>query len=142
MAYLPQTVHFFYGTIEQNLRMSNPLASITQIIDALEKADVFKDVMALKDRIHTTIRDDYGATFPAGFLQKLSLARVYLNANGLMLLDEPGNYLNNAEDNKFIEAVNSFRGHNTLFIVTHRPSHLKMADKNTAFRSWPVANFR
>lgn len=62
-------------------------------------------------------------------LQRLNLARGYLKRAQIMLFDEPGNGLDFEDDKKFMQTIDEMRGECTIFIVTHRPSHLKLADK-------------
>ena len=47
----------------------------------------------------------------------------------IVLLDEPGNGLDMKGDQALMQAISNMRGETTIFIVTHRPSHLKMADR-------------
>jgi ATP-binding cassette subfamily C protein/ATP-binding cassette subfamily C protein LapB len=64
-----------------------------------------------------------------GLLQRLNLARGYLKRPPIILLDEPGNGLDMKGDQALMQAISNMRGETTIFIVTHRPSHLKMADR-------------
>ena len=36
-------------------------------------------------------------------------------------------------DRTFMQAVETFRGQSTIFMVTHRPSHLRIADRILVF---------
>ncbi len=62
-------------------------------------------------------------------MQRLNLARGYLKRAPIILLDEPGNGLDQKGDQALMQAMSNMRGEKTVFIVTHRPSHLKMADR-------------
>ena len=52
-----------------------------------------------------------------------------------MLFDEPVNGLDFEGDRNFLQAVEYFRGQSTIFMVTHRPSHLKVADRILVFEA-------
>ena len=65
---------------------------------------------------------------PNGFRQKLGLARALLKPAPLVLFDEPGNGLDPEGDRAFVNSMDHLRQHSTVFIVSHRPSHLKLAD--------------
>lgn len=129
IAYLPQINHFFYGTIEQNLRLAKPTATVKDIIAASNKAGIFADIMRLPDKFQTRLRDNNSCHLSPQFLQRLALARTYIKDAGIMLFDEPGNALDYQGDQLFVKAMDGFRGKKTAIIVTHRPSHLKMADR-------------
>jgi ATP-binding cassette subfamily C protein/ATP-binding cassette subfamily C protein LapB len=45
-----------------------------------------------------------------------------------LLLDEPGQMLDERGDAAFLAAIEKFRGSTTIILVSHRPSHLRIAD--------------
>jgi len=135
IAYVPQVCNLFHGTITQNLRLASPTASDADIRWACEQADVWDEIMAQPKGMSTRIEERSSEHLPASFIQKLSLARGYLKRSPLMLFDEPVNGLDFDGDRTFLEAVETFRGQSTIIMVTHRPSHLKIADRILVFDS-------
>ncbi len=137
VAYVPQTVQFFYGTIAQNLRLAHPTATEEDLYEACEKAAVLDEVLALsqgsgkwkRDGFEVRIGDSSSGQMPTSLLQRLNLARGYLKKSPIMLFDEPGNGLDFASDQAFMRNVERMRGSTTILMVTHRPSHLRLADK-------------
>lgn len=137
VAYVPQTVQFFYGTIAQNLRLAYPTATDEDLYRACEMAGVLDDVLTLtqgsgkwkRDGFEVRIGDSSSGQMPTSLLQRLNLARGYLKRSPIMLFDEPGNGLDFASDQAFMKNVESMRGETTILMVTHRPSHLRLADK-------------
>lgn len=137
IAYVPQVFEFFYGTIAQNLRLTNPTASDEELRWAVAEAGCLEDVLALEQGsgkwrrtgFDVRIGDSVAGQIPTSLLQRLNLARGYLRRAPVMLFDEPGNGLDFTGDQAFMRKVDRLRGTTTVFIVTHRPSHLKMADK-------------
>ncbi|MGB0671841.1 MAG: ATP-binding cassette domain-containing protein, partial [Rhodospirillales bacterium] len=137
VAYVPQNAEFFYGTIAQNLRLSQPTATMEELEWACDKAGVLDEVMALQQGSGKWVRrgfdvrvgDSGAGQMPSSFQQKLSLARSYLKRSPIMLFDEPGNGLDFQGDQIFMRAVNELRGDTTMLIVTHRPSHIRICDK-------------
>lgn len=137
VAYVPQTIQFFYGTIAQNLRLANPTATDEDLYRACEKAAVLEDVLELsqgsgkwkREGFEVRIGDSNSGQMPTSLLQRLNLARGYLKDSPIMLFDEPGNGLDFAGDQAFMRNVDEMRGEKTMLMVTHRPSHMKIADK-------------
>jgi len=137
VSYVPQTFQFFYGTIAQNLRLAYPVASEEDLRRACDQAGVLDDVLKLEQGsgkwkrtgLEVRIGDAGAAQMPTSLLQRLNLARGYLKRAPILLFDEPGNGLDFAGDQRFMQTVDSLRGNTTAFIVTHRPSHLRVADK-------------
>jgi ATP-binding cassette subfamily C protein/ATP-binding cassette subfamily C protein LapB len=133
VAYVPQVCNLFHGTIAQNLRLAHPTATEADIRWACELADVWDEIMALPRGMDTRVGDGTIDHLPTSFVQKLSLSRGYLKRSPLMLFDEPVNGLDFEGDRQFMQAVDSFRGQSTIVMVTHRPSHLRFADKILVF---------
>lgn len=137
VAYVPQSLEFFYGTIAQNLRMAHPTATDDDLRWACYKAGVLDDVLALeqgsgkwqRSGFDVRIGDTGVASMPTSLLQRLNLARGYLKQAPIVLFDEPGNGLDFEGDQAFMRMVDEMRGEQTVLIVTHRPSHLRIADK-------------
>ena len=137
VAYVPQTAQFFYGTIAQNLRLAHPTATDDELRRAAKQAGALEDIEALEQgsgkwkRTGFNVRlGDRGAgQVSPGLLQRLNLARGYLKQAPILLLDEPGNGLDAKGDQALMRTLANLRGETTVFIVTHRPSHLKMADR-------------
>ncbi len=137
VGYVPQSLEFFYGTISQNLRLAHPTATDDDLRWACHKAGVLEDVLALEQGsgkwqrtgFDVRIGDTGVASMPTSMLQRLNLARGYLKQAPIMLFDEPGNGLDFEGDQTFMRMVDEMRGEQTVLIVTHRPSHLRIADK-------------
>jgi len=137
VAYVPQSIQFFYGTIAQNLRLGVPTASDAEMRWACDKAGVLEDIENLqqgsgkwqRSGFDVRIGDSGAGQMTTSVLQRLNLARGYLKRAPIMLFDEPGNGLDFESDQKFMAEIDAMRGDTTILIVTHRPSHLKLADK-------------
>mgnify|MGYP000069206934 CR=1 FL=1 len=147
ICYLPQNSHLFHGTIEQNLRLADPTVSSHDLMMALSDAGAVDEVTALKDGLNTRIGDQRTQRLPAGLLQRLSLARVLMSSAPIMLLDEPGQSLDDAGDEALKAVLRDQRGRRTVIIVTHRPSHIQFCDRvvllqeGRVVRDAPAADF-
>ncbi|MSO92773.1 MAG: ATP-binding cassette domain-containing protein [Rhodospirillales bacterium] len=137
VAYVPQGFQFFYGTIAQNLRLAHPTATLNDLRRAADEAGVLQEIEAMQQGsgkwarrgFEIRIGDSGSGQMPTSVLQRLNLARGYLKRAPIMLFDEPGNGLDFAGDQAFMQRLDSLRGTTTALLVTHRPSHLKLADK-------------
>jgi ATP-binding cassette subfamily C protein/ATP-binding cassette subfamily C protein LapB len=129
VAYVPQVTHLFFGTIAQNLRLSQPTATDADLRRACIEADVLDEIEALPQGLGTRVGDGRNEQMSASMIQKLSLARAFLRRAPITLFDEPVNGLDFAGDQAFMKAVERMRGQCSIFIVTHRPSHLRLADR-------------
>jgi ABC-type multidrug transport system fused ATPase/permease subunit len=57
------------------------------------------------------------------------LARAYIKRASVFLLDEPGRTLDSDSDTALMRKLEKLRESATVFIVTQRPSHLRLADQ-------------
>ena len=129
MAYVPQELKMFHGTIAQNLRLNNCMASDDLLETAAEKAGVLDDIRQLPEGFDTRIGDKTLNKFPPGFTRALSIARAFCCDPQVVLLDEPGSSLDNESDQRFMEQLKKLKGEHTVVMVSHRPSHIRLADK-------------
>lgn len=128
IAYVPQKAELFYGTVAQNLKLSDPTATDAQLIQAAKEANLLKDVMALPKKFDTRVKDYGDRQMSASFCQKICLARAYLRHAPILILDEPATALDEESDIAMMEMLQRAKGKQTVIIITHRPSHIKLAD--------------
>lgn len=141
IAYMPQNVQLFYGTIKQNILFGNMTATEKDVEHASSMAGIHDDILKLPDGYNTRLGDQKSAEFSGTFLQKVVLARTYIKSSSIMLFDEPANGFDYEDEKKFIDVINILRKNSTIIWVTHRPSHLKLADKIIYMEAGEVALF-
>jgi ATP-binding cassette subfamily C protein/ATP-binding cassette subfamily C protein LapB len=129
IASVPQSCELFHGTVAQNLRLANPTASDEKLALAAHDAAILDEILALPDGFETRLTDQLQRQLSNGFKQGLMLARAYVKDAPIYLLDEPGNHLDVEGDRALMSKLEELRGRATVFIVTHRPSHLRLADR-------------
>ncbi|KTD18584.1 toxin secretion ATP binding protein [Legionella lansingensis] len=129
VGYLPQNPELFFGTIESNLRLGNPVASEDDIANAAKKAGILDTILELPEQFKTKIHDQNRQNLSTSFVQSLCLARAYLRDSPILLLDEPGNTLDEVADEQLIKYLTSLHGKKTVIMVSHRPSHWRKVDK-------------
>ena len=129
IAYVPQACHVFYGTIAQNLRLAQPLATGEDLTRAARDAGLLDDILSLPEGFETRLNQELQIHLPSGFLQRLMLARAYVRNSAIYLLDEPTKTLDTAGEEQFLRKLQELRERATVIMVTHRPSHIQLADR-------------
>ena len=129
IAYLPQQTDLFSGTIAENLRLANPIASDEELWAVLRKAGVSDDVETLPDQLETHLTEHSMHQMSGGFLKGLAIARTLLNDAQIVLMDEPSSALDTESNDKFLALMEELRGKKTVILVEHRPSFIKNADR-------------
>ncbi|OHC72849.1 MAG: hypothetical protein A3H93_14360 [Rhodocyclales bacterium RIFCSPLOWO2_02_FULL_63_24] len=128
LSYMPQNCDLFYGTVTQNLRLAHPSATAAEIRWAIDMAGLSADIAALPQGLETRISNSRSEQMPNGFRQRLTLARAVLKPAAVVMLDEPGNGLDDAGEEALLRCIEWLRGRCTLLMVSHRPSHMRLAD--------------
>ena len=134
VGYVPQEMQFFRATIAQNLRFAQPDATDAELERALEIAGALHQVKELPGGLDYRIGDSASERLPASLRQKMLIARAYLTRAPILLFDEPSTGLDFEGDASFISALKALKGNRTVIFISHRPSHLKLADQVALFR--------
>ena len=130
VAYVPQNPEFFYGSIADNIRFANPLATDKEINMAMEQAGILDEIQALRNGLNTKIGQGPDAIeLPSALSIRLGLVRAYLHEAPILLIDELPNSLLNDEAGAFLfDTIMRARGHQTVLMVTYRRDYLELAD--------------
>lgn len=136
IAYIPQQGDFFDGTIISNMRLANPIASLSDIEQALDLATALNDIRQLPNGLETSINRYNAQILPANLGLKISLARLYLHAAPILLIDEVPNVLlsGNAGQN-LRDYLARIKGKRTCLMITYREDMMRMADTLVLMRN-------
>lgn len=133
LSYLSHSPSLFHGTVAQNIRLALPTASDNRIAEAALEAGVFDEIMALPQGFDTWLDSDGMRHMPEGLRQRIALARTFVRESPIVLLDEPDNALDRQGDEALAAAIRERKGRCTILMVTHRPSHIRLADRVLLF---------
>ncbi len=128
ISYMPQRCELFYGTVAQNMRLANPMASDAELSWATKMAGLAEDIAALPQGFNTRISNEGSSQISNGFRQRLSLVRVMLKPADIVLLDEPGAGMDELGEEALVQCVEWLRVRSTVIMVSHRPAHMRLAD--------------
>jgi ATP-binding cassette, subfamily C, bacterial LapB len=129
MAWSPQSPDLIYGTIAQNLRLARPDADEAAMRAALAGAHALEAVEAMPRGLDTRVADNAAEALPRSLLVRLTLARALLTDAPFLLLDEAVAGLDDEVADAFAALLQARRGRSTILMVSHRPSHIRLADK-------------
>ena len=129
IAYVPQKPTLFRGTIAQNLRLTNPLATDEEIMEAARAADIYDSIEKMPKGFNTMVGETSSVKFSASLIHGICLARAYIRQAPILLLDEPSDSLDMVSDRRLIKQLTERKGNQTIVMVSHRPSHIELADK-------------
>ncbi|WP_201837012.1 ATP-binding cassette domain-containing protein [Microvirga zambiensis] len=138
IGWVPQSPGLLYGTVAQNLRLARPSASDEELRAAAEEAGVLEAIEALPQGFDTRVGDNQSGRLPRSILQRIALAGALLRNAPILLLDEPVAGLDDACAQAFTDVIASHRGRCTILMATHRPSHIRLADRVLRVRDGQV----
>jgi ATP-binding cassette subfamily C protein/ATP-binding cassette subfamily C protein LapB len=119
----------FFGTVRQNLLLAEPAADEPRMRIALHAAGLGDLDARLPEGLETKILGLGRVALPQAMQMQLALARAYLKRPAVLLLDNPGAYLDRDADEALIATLRALRGKTTVIIVTSRPSHMRACDR-------------
>lgn len=138
IGWVPQSPGLLYGTVAQNLRLARPSASDEELRAAAAEAGVLEAIEALPQGFDTRVGDNQSGRLPRSILQRIALAGALLRDAPILLLDEPVAGLDDACAKAFTDVIASRRGRSTILMATHRPSHIRLADRVLRLRDGQV----
>ncbi len=118
----------FKGTIEENLRFSNPDATDEQIEKALEISCSKEFVDSKEGRLQYMILQG-GKNLSGGQKQRLTIARALVREPRILILDDSSSALDYATDAKLRKGIKEMKNDGVVFIVSQRTSSIQHADK-------------
>jgi ATP-binding cassette subfamily B protein len=122
-----QDTWLFGGTIWDNLAYGRPGASEDDILAASRAAFVDSFVQGLPDG-YQTVLDEETSNVSAGQKQLITIARAFLAAPALLILDEATSSVDTRTELLVQHATLALRANRTSFVVAHRLSTIRDAD--------------
>jgi ABC-type bacteriocin/lantibiotic exporter with double-glycine peptidase domain len=129
----------FPGTIRENLAFGRPEASDEEIVVAAETATAHAFIERLPEGYDTRVGDE-GVGLSGGQRQRIAIARALLGEPGLLLLDEPTTYLDEAGVTALMANLASLPRVPTVVLVTHDPQAAAHADRVVELRDGRVVS--
>ncbi|GAA4602658.1 thiol reductant ABC exporter CydC subunit [Actinoplanes octamycinicus] len=123
VGYLPEDAYLFDTTIAANLRIGRPAATDAELLDALGQARLRDWAASLPDGLQTLV-GEHGMALSGGQRRRLALARLLLTGARVLILDEPGEHLDDATARALIRDLLTAAGDRTVLLITHRTAEL------------------
>ena len=132
IALVPQDPFLFNDTIYNNILIGNPEASEEMVYEAARNAYAHDFITKQPNGYHTVI-GDRGSALSGGQRQRLAIARAFLRGAPILILDEATSALDSESENMVQRALEHLVQDKTVFIIAHRFSTLRLADRIMTF---------
>jgi ATP-binding cassette subfamily B protein len=135
---IEQDIFLFSRSLAENIAFGKPEATQEEIEDAAKEAQAHKFITSFKEGYETVI-GERGVTLSGGQRQRLALARAFLTDPKILVLDDSTSAIDSATEDEIQRAIYAAAEGRTTFIITHRLSQIRWADKIMVLRKGKVA---
>ncbi|MEU1321125.1 ABC transporter ATP-binding protein [Streptomyces tibetensis] len=123
-----QDGHLFHDTVRANLLLARPEAAESDLWDALRRARLDELVRSLPDGLDTVV-GERGYRLSGGERQRMTIARLLLARQRVVILDEATAHLDNTSEAAVQEALAEALEGRTAVVIAHRLSTVRAADQ-------------
>lgn len=133
IAVVPQEVSLFNDTIETNIKYGNLKASKKEVEKAVKDAHADEFINKFPKK-YKQIVGERGVKLSVGQKQRVAIARAILRSPKILILDEPTSALDSVAEKYITESLKKLMEGRTTFIVAHRLSTVRDADRIVTFK--------
>lgn len=123
-----QDGHLFHDTVRANLLLARPEAVESELWDALSRSRLDALVRSLPDGLDTVV-GERGYRLSGGERQRMTIARLLLARQRVVILDEATAHLDNTSEAAVQEALTEALEGRTAIVIAHRLSTVRAADQ-------------
>jgi ATP-binding cassette subfamily B protein len=128
LAVVPQTSILFSGTIRENIIYGCENVSDEQLAKVVKAANLTDLIESLPQGLDTMV-GEHGGKLSGGQRQRIAIARALIRNPQVIVLDEATSALDSISERLIQEALHNLTDGRTTFIVAHRLSTIRDADK-------------
>jgi len=139
VGYVPQDHILFRRSVDDNILIGNPTATIQEVHTAIMLADFQKDLKELPDGSETMVAE-LGGSLSGGQRQRLSIARALVKNPKILILDDSLSAVDAMTESNIIASLKEARSHETNIIVAHRFSAVAQADKIIVLQNGQISD--
>ncbi len=140
IAIVAQAPVIFNESIIDNIRVGKPSASDAEVVAAAKKAHADGFIKTLEGgKGYETLVGEKGNSLSGGQRQRIAIARAFLKDAPILILDEATSALDSESEAKIQAALEILVKGRTTFIIAHRFSTIKIADRILVFDCGDIA---
>ncbi len=127
IAYVPQEVHLFSGTIKENICWGKKDASLEDIERAAKIAEAHDFIMSFPDGYDTLLGQN-GVNLSGGQKQRISIARAIIKDAEILILDDSTSAVDFATESLIKKSINEYKKSITIIIIAQRIHSISSSD--------------
>ena len=130
---IEQDVFLFSRSLADNISFGCADASRAEIERAAVEAQAHEFITGFADGYETVI-GERGVTLSGGQRQRIAIARAFLTDPRILILDDSTSAIDSATEDQIQRAMRRISRQRTTFIITHRLSQIRWADRILVLR--------
>jgi ATP-binding cassette subfamily B protein len=130
---IEQDPFLFSKTLKENIAFGRSDADMTDIKEAARAAQAHDFVTQFQDGYNTEV-GERGETLSGGQRQRIAIARAFLTDPRILILDDSTSAIDSATEDQIQRAMRRISSQRTTFIITHRLSQIRWADRILVLR--------
>ena len=138
LGYVLQTPHLFSGTVADNIRYGKPQATDEEVAEAARMVGAEDFILRMQDGYAAQVGEG-GNRLSTGQKQLISFARALLNDPAIFVLDEATSSVDTETEQMIQHAIAKTLSGRTSFIIAHRLSTVRSADRILLIRDGKIA---
>ena len=127
ISYLPQDIHLFRGSIEENITIGKKYEA-SEIVKAAKISTAYDFISKHPMGLEMPI-EERGLGLSGGQRQAVGLSRAILHNGEIFIFDEPTSSMDKNTEKKVIENLKGFLKNKTLILITQNPALLSLVDR-------------
>ncbi|MBA7649908.1 putative multidrug export ATP-binding/permease protein [subsurface metagenome] len=130
---IEQDVFLYSRTLGENITFGCADADQKKIEQAAREAQAHEFILKFKDGYNTEV-GERGVTLSGGQRQRIAIARAFLTNPHILILDDSTSAIDSATEDQIQHAMRRISSERTTFIITHRLSQIRWADRILVLR--------
>ena len=135
---IEQDIFLFSGSIKDNIAFGVEDAGEDAIQHAAVEAQAEEFITAFQDGYESDV-GERGANLSGGQRQRIAIARAFLTNPSILILDDSTSAIDSATEDQIQRAMRRISSQRTTFLITHRLSQIRWADRIIVLRAGTIA---
>ena len=128
VGYVSQEAYLFSASVRDNILMGKPAATEEEVYEAARKANADEFIREMSQGYESKL-GERGLNISGGQRQRIALARALIRDPQVLILDEATSSLDRESELLIQGTIESFAGHKTVIIISHRLKMVQNADR-------------
>lgn len=140
LSVVPQKTILFSGTVKENITYGNPKISNERLEEVIVASQLKSVIEKLPKGLNTSV-GEHGDKLSGGQRQRIAIARAIIRNPKVIIFDEATSALDSISELEIQKAIEHLTKERTTFIVAHRLSTIRNADKIAVIKDGRCVEF-